>query len=58
MELFNILGNGTPKKFLIFQEMKRFYILENKTPQKIPYVSGGTSKAPKTKISYISPKKL
>ena len=37
--------------------MELFYILENGNPEKICYISGRTSKAQKTKISYISPKK-
>ena len=36
----------TLKIFFIFQETE------------LCYISGGTSKAPKTKIPYISPKKL
>ena len=40
MDLFYILGNGTPKKFLIFQETKHFYILGNGHPEKNPYISG------------------
>ena len=36
----------TSKKFLIFQETE------------LSHISGGTSKASKTKISYISPKKV
>ena len=38
--------------------MELFYILENGNPEKICYISGRTSKAQKTKISYISPKKV
>ena len=46
-----------PKKFLIFSQ-KKACTLENGNPEKILYISGGTSKAPKTKISYISPKRV
>ena len=41
------------KTFLIFS-----YILGNKNLKKIIYISGETSKSPKTKISYISSKKV
>ena len=45
-ELFSyISGKGNPEKMFIFQE------------KRLSYISGGPSKAQKTKISYISPKK-
>ena len=40
----------TQKKFLIFSQKKGFFIF-----MELSNISGGTSKAPKTKISYISP---
>ena len=43
---FCILGNGNPPKKLIIQETE------------LSYISRGFSKAQKTKISYISPKKV
>ena len=58
-ELFIFQWIETPEEFIIYSRKKAFYILENKTPKKILYISGGiTSKASKTKISYISPKQL
>ena len=57
LELCYILGNGSIKKFsYIFSKESFSYISGNRNPKKILYISGGTSKAPKTKISYISPK--
>ena len=41
------------KKFLIFYQKKAFLIFQE---TELSYISGGTSKAPKTKISYISKK--
>ena len=57
-EIFNISGNGNPEK--------NPYISENGNPEKIlyisetelSYISGGTSKTPKTKIYFISSKKV
>ena len=48
----------TLKSFLYFGKRNFFYILENGNPEKVPYISGETFKAPKTKISYISPKNV
>ena len=52
----------TPQKFLVFQESELSYTLGNGkihvNTRKIPYISGETSKAPKTKTSYTSPKKI
>ena len=39
----------TLKKFLIFSQKKAVLFLGNRNPEKIPYISGGTSKAPKAK---------
>ena len=65
------LTNSDTVKFLIFSQKKAFLIFpKTETPKKIPYISGnenfekilfisgGTSKAPKTKISNITPKKI
>ena len=63
------LGNrNPPKKILAFQETDFFYNSGNRNPPpllppkffifqrtKFSYISGRTSKAPKNKISYISP---
>ena len=46
MQLSHILGNPGNGTFLIFQETE------------LSYISGGTYKVPKTKIFYISPKKV
>ena len=50
-----ISGNGT---FLIIQETetpKKFFIFQE---TELSYISGGASKAPKTKVYYTSPKKV
>ena len=57
----------SPQNFLIFSQKKAFLVFwETETPKKLfifqetqlSYISGGTSKPPKTKVSYISPKKV
>ena len=61
------LSSCNIKKFLIFSQKKTFFIFqETETLEKflifqkteLLHISGGTSKAPKTKISYISLKKV
>ena len=59
MELSYILGNGNPEKNSLFFKKGNFFIFQKtETRKKFYYVSGGTSKVPKTKIFYISPKTL
>ena len=57
----------TIKKLLTFSQKKAFLIFwKTENPKKLfisqetdfSYISGGTSKALKTKVSYISPKKV
>ena len=60
--LKNVLYFFKRKLFVYFRNRKPqkesfSYISGNGNAEKILYISGGTSKAPKTKISYISPKK-
>ena len=51
MELSYISGSGNPKKLLILQEVTF-------CAQRVSYISGGASKAPKTKMYYTFPKKV
>ena len=52
----------TPQKFLLFSQKKAFLIFQETKKilifQELSCISGGTSKAPETKTSYISPKKV
>ena len=67
MELFYISGNENPKKIsYIFSKESCSYISKNRNPPKIIYIlgnrtfciSGGTSKAPKSKFLTFFQKKL
>ena len=44
------------KTFFTFRKMELSYILGNGNSEKISYISGGTYKALKIKVSYSSPK--